>query len=242
MTDHGGPLFPGGVGVSALRVYPWSTPDGLRGGTPHMHLVCTEGYLVIEGSGVVQTITASGYEEIPLRPGDVVSFSPGTIHRLVNSDGRLRLNVVMQNDGLPEAGDAVLTYPPERLVDRDTYDAVTSLVDPTTGEVDDNRARARRDLAIEGFTQLRQAARDADPAPLREFHAAANRLVSGRLDEWRRRWSATALRAAQLTGEQIDALARGDHGYLRSARTQRTAQPDQTVLGMCGFLSPYQIR
>ena len=235
-------LFPGGTSVSELRVYPWETPDDRHGGSPHMHLVCTEGYLVLDGDGAVQTLTTAGFAETPLRPGDVVWFTPGTIHRLINGDGRLRLNVVMQNDGLPEAGDAVLTYPPEHLVDRATYDAATSLVDADTGLPDERRARARRDLAIAGFARLRKAAEAGDPEPLRAFHAAAAHLVSGLLDEWRRRWSSTAAEAARRTGAQLDALAGGDHGHLREAEVRRVPRPEQTALGMCGYLSRFDLR
>ena len=62
------------------------------------------------GSGAVHTISRDGAGIHPLAEGSVVWFSPGTVHRLVN-DGDLRLVVVMQNSGLPEAGDAVLTFP-----------------------------------------------------------------------------------------------------------------------------------
>lgn len=58
----------------------------------------------------MQTLTTSGYEVTPLEPGTVAWFTPGTIHRLVNEDD-LRITVLMQNNGLPEAGDAVLTLP-----------------------------------------------------------------------------------------------------------------------------------
>ncbi|MZD09815.1 cupin domain-containing protein, partial [Streptomyces sp. SID5785] len=101
--------FPAAVGVSRLRVYDWPTVDGLPGGgTPHLHLTCSEGYVVTAGHGAVQTLTTSGYRETPLEPGSVAWFTPGTIHRLVNAGG-LEITVVMQNSGLPEAGDAVLT-------------------------------------------------------------------------------------------------------------------------------------
>src|SRR5687768_5708435 len=98
------PAFPGAVGVSHLRVYDTRAPDGLAGGTPHVHTVCTEAYLVVNGAGAVQTLTTEGYQETALEPGVAVWFTPGTIHRLVNH-GDLELFVLMQNDGLPEAGD-----------------------------------------------------------------------------------------------------------------------------------------
>jgi mannose-6-phosphate isomerase-like protein (cupin superfamily) len=112
-----GAAFPGAVGISDLRVYDWPTADGVCGGSPHMHLVCAETYVVTGGEGSVQTLTWSGYAETPLTAGSVVTFTPGTIHRLVNGDGRLRITVVMQNSGLPEAGDAVFTFPAAVLAD-----------------------------------------------------------------------------------------------------------------------------
>ena len=149
----GVPELPGAVGITALRVYDWEAADGLCGGSPHLHLCCTEGYVVVGGAGRVQTLSASGSAETPLRPGDVVWFTPGTIHRAVN-DGDLHVVALMQNSGLPEAGDAVLTLPPEHLADPDAYRRAVSLAGPDGPSPE--RARARRDLAVEGFTRLRE--------------------------------------------------------------------------------------
>src|ERR1700756_765802 len=93
--------FPGATGVTVLDVYDWPAPDGLRGGSAHVHLASTEGYVVLSGAGQLQTLARQGYTQTPLHPGDCLWFTPGTIHRLVN-DGGLRLLVVMQNGGLPE--------------------------------------------------------------------------------------------------------------------------------------------
>jgi uncharacterized cupin superfamily protein len=112
-----------------LAVYDWDAADGLCGGSPHVHLCCTECYVVVGGSGRLQTLTASGAGEQPLRPGDVVWFTPGTVHRAVN-DGDLQVVVLMQNSGLPEAGDAVLTLPAEHLADRDSYERAVAAPSP----------------------------------------------------------------------------------------------------------------
>jgi len=230
------PEFPGAVGISALRVYDWETADGLCGGSPHVHLCCTECYVVVGGAGRLQTLTASGSSEQPLRPGDVVWFTPGTIHRAVN-DGDLRVVVLMQNSGLPESGDAVLTLPPEHLADPDAYRRAISLQGPDGPSPE--RARARRDLAIEGFRELRRRTEAGDAAALEAFHAAAAALVRPQLREWRRRWERGAAAVSDRTGQQIDALAAGDHHHLRDAVVSRIAQPPPTTLGMCGHLSPY---
>lgn len=41
--------LPGGVAVSHLSVYDWPAADGVCGGTPHMHLTCSEAYVVTGG-------------------------------------------------------------------------------------------------------------------------------------------------------------------------------------------------
>ncbi|MEV6985639.1 cupin [Sphaerisporangium sp. NPDC051017] len=233
--------LPGGVGVSRLCVYDAVAPDGEIGGTPHLHLCCTEAYVVTAGSGLVQTLTLSGYRETRLHPGAVVWFAPGTIHRLVNKGG-LEIIVLMQNSGLPEAGDAVLTLPPDLLADPATYAAAVALPDGGAPGADITVAYARRDLAVRGFERLRAAALAGDLTPLREFHAAAIRLVRPHVDDWRRRWRSGAWRAADETGHQLDALARGEAPHLAEAQVYQMAEPrDRGRLGMCGLLDTYPV-
>ena len=186
-TTAGAPAsghFPGGTAVSRVRIYDWPTPDGLRGGSPHVHLVCTEGYVVVAGSGRLQTLGPDGSVEAPLRPGDVVWFTPGVIHRAVN-DGGLEVLVVMQNAGLPEAGDAVLTMPPSILADPERYAAQMALSSPDRIDpADEQRARRRRDLAVEGFLALRDRVRGRRarrPGRLPPGRAAPGRAPAGRL-------------------------------------------------------------
>ncbi|MEU6923082.1 MULTISPECIES: cupin [unclassified Streptomyces] len=231
--------LPGAVAVSHLRVYDWPTADGLRGGTPHLHLTCSEGYVVVGGTGSVQTLTASGFRQTPLAPGALVWFTPGTIHRLVNEDG-LRIVVLMENSGLPEAGDAVLTLPPDHLMDPDAYRAAAIL--PADGsEADQERAaRARRDLAVEGFLALRRATEAGDPEPLAAFHRAAAALVRPRAEDWRGRWRRGAVAASEATGEQLDAVARGDGGHLADARVHAEQPAAYGKFGMCGRLDVYR--
>lgn len=220
-------IFPGGVAVSVVRVYDWPTADGLCGGSPHMHLLCTEAYVVVEGSGAVQTLTVSGYAENPLTAGDVVWFPPGTVHRLLNYDGRLRVMVIMQNGGLPEAGDAVFTFPAAVLADPAAYRASAA------GD-DQARARSRRDLAVEGFLELRSQGAEA----VAGFHRTALRLLVPLLDGLAERWRTTALAAAVETGDHLDNLRQGDVSHLRTARIVRAGS--QARLGMCGHLDTYR--
>ncbi|TWD80898.1 cupin domain [Kribbella amoyensis] len=238
-TPGSAAALPGGIGVSLLTVYDLEAPDGLVGGTPHLHLACREGYYVVDGTGSVQTLNATGYTETPLRAGTLVWFDPGTIHRLVN-DGGLRIFTLMANSGLPEAGDAVLTLPPEHLTDRETYLAATAL----TGEGEDRTAAAmrRRDLALAGYGALREEYEQDGPAALDEFYQAAIRIVRPQLADWRRRWEQGARRQADETGRVLDALESGAGPHLAGAEVHRLVEPTETGRhGMCGHLDVYDL-
>jgi mannose-6-phosphate isomerase-like protein (cupin superfamily) len=236
------PPFPGGVGLSHLRVYDTTAPDGLAGGTPHLHTVCTEAYAVVAGTGSVQTLTAAGPEEVPLEPGAFVWFTPGTIHRLVNRGG-LEILVLMANAGLPEAGDMVITFPPDVVRSAEAYGAAATLPDDdrtTAGPGD--APRRRRDAAVPEFLRLVAATDAGDPGPLRAFHHAAAALVRPRLAAWERIWRDGPLAAAERTGEQLAALAAGVADHLADASVHRLPPPPvERRLGCCGTLGTYVV-
>ncbi|KJL33731.1 cupin domain-containing protein [Microbacterium azadirachtae] len=232
MTD----LFPGAVGVSRLRVYTDRAIDGLRGGSPHLHTVCSEGYLVTSGNGRVQTLTlGEGFRETALAPGALLWFGPGTIHRLVN-EGDLELVVIMQNSGLPEAGDAVLTFPDAQVSAATAYSAAARIDGPDAASRL-TAAMIRRDRAVEGFSALRDAAASGDLDPLRRFHARAAALVADHADTWRERWRTGAWTAAAATSRQLDAIEAADTAHFADAAMHR-AEPVER-LGMCGWLRAY---
>jgi mannose-6-phosphate isomerase-like protein (cupin superfamily) len=234
------PLFPGGTAVSSLRVYDWEAEDGLSGGTPHMHTVSTEGYVVVAGAGAVHTLSAAGTAADPLGPGSVLWFSPGTIHRLVNAGG-LELVVVMQNAGLPEAGDAVFTFPREVLADRAAYDAAAQLSQDWPEAERERFARARRDLALEGYRELRDAVEQHGPAALADFHRLAAELVRPRVERWRALWAETVDAETDRTRGQLTALAAGDGGHLADGTVVRgEPTPGVRLFGMCGRLQTWQ--
>ncbi|MFJ4523654.1 cupin domain-containing protein [Streptomyces sp. NPDC088810] len=186
--------LPGAVGLSHLSAYDWEAADGVCGGSPHLHLVCNEAYVVTGGRGAVQTLGSDGYRDIPLQPGSVAWFTPGTVHRMVQG-GDLRITVLMQNSGLPEAGDAVFTFPPEVLADPERYAAAATLP-PGTGPRTEAAARRRRDLAVEGYLVLREALVAGDDRPYRDFQRAAARLIRAEVPAWRELWRAAALATA----------------------------------------------
>lgn len=235
------PLLPGGIGISHLRVYDTAAPDGLAGGTPHLHTLCTEAYSVVAGRGRVQTLTANGgFDEVPLEPGALVWFTPGTIHRLVN-DGDLEIYVLMQNAGLPEAGDMVITMPPDVVEDPDAYVSAASLPeDERTTRGSGDAARSRRDAGVRGFTALRESAARGDLAPLLRFHDAARRIVTPHLDRFEAVWQDGPARAAAETGAQITTMRDGSADHLQTASVHRLPPPPgERRMGCCGTLGTY---
>lgn len=231
--------FPGGTSLSHLEVYSDAAPDGICGGSPHMHLVSTEAYIVISGEGALQAIDADGFRETPLAPGAVVWFTPGTIHRAVNRGG-LQVVVLMSNAGLPEAGDAVLTFPADVVGDRDSYAAAVSLGD----DPDERAARAgrRRDLAVTGFETLREAVAGGDRTALAAFHSAAAALVHNRAQTWPDLVRERPLAQAEHSLALAEAVASGSAAHLSEARVH-TAVPSEGArgFGMCGRLRTYDV-
>lgn len=233
------PLFPGGVAVSGLKVYDWEAADGRCGGSPHLHTASSEGYIVTGGSGEVHTVSSAGRGIHPLAPGEIVWFSPGTVHRLVNH-GDLELVVVMQNAGLPEAGDAVLTFPAEVLDDPVAYATAAALPegdDATRAEA----ARARRDLAMRGYLQLLADLEARGDAALADLHARAARLVQPKAAHWQRLWRETVGAETDRTRDQLGRLAEGMPALLAEASVARGERtPGPRGFGMCGRLQTWR--
>jgi len=189
----------------------------------------------------VQTLGPQGFREIPLEPGAFVWFTPGTIHRLVNGDGALEILVLMQNAGLPEAGDMVITFPSDVLDDPEAYARAHALPEgeqTTAGSGD--AARARRDAGVEGFTRLRAALeREGRPA-LDRFYHQVGRLLAPRAPEWQAIFERGPRAAVDATERQLAALASGDAAHLADASVHRLAPPpDERRMGCCGTLGVY---
>jgi mannose-6-phosphate isomerase-like protein (cupin superfamily) len=230
--------FPGGTSVSRLSVYSGACADGLEGGTPHLHTASTEAYVVVGGRGALVTADLRGVRETELNPGSTVWFTPGTIHRAVNRGG-LEVVVVMQNAGLPEAGDAVMTFPPEIVADPVRYrDAATLPLDAPDDVVEAAVGR-RRELAVAGFLPIAAALRDGDPGPLRAFYEHAVALVRPRVAGWREIWEDTVARQGRETADILDALGRGDGTHLSRAALMES--PPQARWGMCGHLRTHDV-
>jgi mannose-6-phosphate isomerase-like protein (cupin superfamily) len=234
--------LPGGVGVSYLEVYESESPDGIRGGSAHVHLSCTESYVVIGGSGRLQTLSRQGFEEIELHERQVVWFTPGVVHRLV-SNGDLDIIIVMQNGGLPESGDCILSFPEEYLKDRARYREAVQLPPIELGrDVVDAAAKTRKDLSITGFVALRAAVERDGFAALEAFYRDAAALVEGDRDRWRELWQQGAVQATETTGSQLDELDGGDLSYLAQGALRMTeVRAGSPRAGMCGRITSFDV-
>jgi mannose-6-phosphate isomerase-like protein (cupin superfamily) len=235
--------LPGGISLTHLKVYNTQGPDALCGGSPHLHFACSEAYWVVAGEGAVQTLSETGFREVPLKPGFVVWFTPGLIHRLINRDGCLEIYVIMENGGLPENGDSLLTFAPDYLKDERTYVDIASL--SPAGAVYTNSEEAagrRRDLAVEGFLALRQAFETEGAPALREFYGRAVRLMQAKAPEWRRLWQSGPRSTIDRTESYLDALAGGSGSYLSKGAVFEMpvgAKHETRKLGFCGTLRSY---
>lgn len=242
-VDRALPSFPGSTSVSHLCVYDWEAADGLHGGSPHLHTVSTEAYVVTAGRGEVHTISAAGPAQDTLEPGSLLWFTPGTIHRLVNHDG-LELNVVMSNAGLPEAGDAVLTFPSDILEDAEKYAEAVAL--PSDESARPEAARRRRDLALEGYRQLlTQIEIDGVDSAMQRLYTQAQALVQPKVSRWQEIFEANVAAETRRVQDQLASLAAGDAQHLQQAQVYRgdvAAGSEQTprLFGMCGRLQTWR--
>ena len=233
----------GGIAVSRLRVYDWPTTDGQMGGSPHLHTASTEGYVVLAGTGALESLSSRGLEETPLHPGAVVWFTPGTVHRLINGSGDLDILTLMSNGGLPEAGDAVLTFPAEVLADPERYRAAAMLPATDDARELERAARERRDLALAGWAQLRERA-DADlDGALNELYTAAARLVAPRVGTWEGIWQTGPAAQSAATAEALKLLATAETASLYGSGVgAHDPLPGGERWGMCGRLTVWPQR
>lgn len=233
--------LPGGIGVSHLMVYDTPAPDGLVGGSPHMHFACSEAYLVINGQGSVQTLSSEGFRQVSLRAGSLVWFTPGLIHRLINKDCKLEIFAVMENAGLPEHGDSVLTFPLKHLADEDAYLQFASLERAGSAFADTREAaKTRRDLAVEGFLSLRAELEKG--GSLQSFYSQAVRLMQSKESTWRELWQTGAKSTIQRTKTFLDKLHKGVSDYLDQGKVFEVPldpAQEERKLGMCGTLRTY---
>lgn len=226
--------LPGSISISRLKVYGTPSYDGQCSGTPHVHLLCAETYFVLNGSGAVEMIDTNGFSRVELRPYDALTFTSGTIHRLINSSGDLELLVLMGHSGLPERGDNVVCFTDEWLSDDTVYaDAMR------VATLDD--AYRRRDRGVEGFLRLKAAFAEnieKGQAALRHFYDRAIARSAPFRPEWARVLQREA-DAARESAERLGALNAGEIAALLSAQHGMIAAQPPASLGFCGHLQRY---
>ena len=227
--------MPGAILTTRLKVYDTAGPDGQFGGTPHMHLCCTEMYFVIGGSGSVEIIDPTGFSRVELPLHAAYIFSPGTIHRLINPHKDLELFIVMQNSGLPERGDNLVTFNDEIMQSQDKFAAAMKVQSVEDGY-------RRRDQGVAGFLELKKAFKQGDReglAALNQFYDLAVKRTSGRQAEWRKVVTEGALAEAQRSVAILDELARGDTSYLAGTQQHLVLPKPHSTVGFCGHLNRY---
>jgi len=231
--------FPGGASLSLLDVYSDAAPDGVCGGSPHMHTASTECYIAVGGRGQLHSLTSDGYRETDLVHGRIAWFTPGTIHRSVNLD-HAQIVVLMSNAGLPESGDAVMTFPPEHLVDAERYREAAALPEGASEAELAEAASRRRDLAVEGYMPIRDALIAGDDRPLIAFREAAARIVADRAESWTRIVRDGPLAQVQVTLDVLARMRAGDAAHLADATVVDGLEPEHRF-GMCGRLRAFDV-
>jgi mannose-6-phosphate isomerase-like protein (cupin superfamily) len=227
--------MPGSTLMSRLKVYDTPTPDGQRGGTPHVHLLCTEMYFVLAGSGAVEMIDTRGFSRVELGQNAALLFSPGTIHRLINPNGDLEILVIMQNSGLPERGDNVVCFTEVYMNSDEIYGAAMKVSNL-------EEAYLRRDRGVEGFLLLKAAfeqSLESGCTALEHFYQLAEKRTEPFRAEWSRLVQTGAVTAVNETLSQLDALQNHDISHLFQAQNQLIPPSDTRSLGFCGHLNRY---
>jgi mannose-6-phosphate isomerase-like protein (cupin superfamily) len=223
-----------GVGLTHLTVYDQRpAPDGKQSGSPHVHAVTDEGYYVLSGTGKVELHDLkNGFRTVDLTPGRYLQFPPGTLHRLVNTEG-LTILVVMGNAGLAEHGDARIYFGKEVDDDPAEYARLTGL--PRAKGLEG--ALDRRDAAIRAYMGLLElwktdrAAYFADLARFLDAHNKAMAAIKDRLKE--------DVAAGPVAWSGIATLRLEDLPENRESQVPLLFTPGETTsLGMCGILRP----
>jgi mannose-6-phosphate isomerase-like protein (cupin superfamily) len=231
-------ILPAGVGLTHIKVYDTPGPDGVITGGAHVHLVCSEIYFVLKGTGSVETLSAGGVESMDLVPNKAVFFRPGTFHRILNPNKDLEILTIMQNGALPERGDFVLPFPMEVLRNPAAYQQAIRA--PSLPD-----AIKRRDLSLKGYAELKAAfgrSIEEGRQALRAFYQAARNLIVPKVDgfEWVLKVGAQTEVKANL--DACDFLRAGRLDYLENSAHGGIYPLNETPrVGITGELHSYAL-
>ncbi len=234
-------ILPAGVGLTHIKVYDTLAPDGVVSGGAHIHLVCSEIYFILQGTGKIELLSIDGLETIDLVPNKAVFFRPGTFHRILNPNKDVELLAIMQNGGLPERGDFVMSFPAEILASPGNYNKALRAQTPA-------EATTRRDLSIKGFTELKAAfsrSKAEGQTALRKFYSAARNLIAPKVDGFEWVLKVGAQTEVKRSLDACDFIKSGRVDYLENSYGGGHAAlypfGDPPTNGMCGELHPYAL-
>lgn len=222
----------GGIGLTHLEVYSQRPgPDGVLAGCAHIHALCDEAYLGVNGSGAIELHDpVNGFRTVPIEPGTYVQFPPGTLHRSVCFED-FEVVALMGNSGLPERGDARIYFGPEVDADPEEFERLKGLAAEGL-----EGALARRDASAEAYMRLYdlwEADREGYLAELRRFYDCHKASLVERRAELERVVRDGPLTWAEESLTRIGALpADGNGGAIQHAE----AGSEGIKLGMCGLL------
>jgi mannose-6-phosphate isomerase-like protein (cupin superfamily) len=231
-------ILPGGVGLTHIQVYSEPCPDGLIGGGAHIHMVCSEIYYVLAGSGQIELLSMEGVETVELAPLKAVFFRPGVFHRVLNPHKDLQLLAIMQNGGLPERGDFVMSFPADVLNSASAYQQAVRAPNLT-------EALTRRDLSIKGYLELKAAfarGKEFGQEALRDFYHAARAIIAPKVDAFEWVLKVGAQTEAKNSLDACDFIKSGRTDYLEMARhAALDPSREPARAGMCGELHAYAL-
>jgi mannose-6-phosphate isomerase-like protein (cupin superfamily) len=230
---HGGELI-GGIGLTHLTVYDQRpAPDGQMSGTPHVHAITDEGYYTISGTGKVELHDLkAGFRTVDLSPGRYIQFSPGTLHRLINTD-HLVLLVIIGNAGLAEQGDARIYF--GKAIDEDPAEYARLVGLAKTAGLEG--ALDRRDAAIRAYAELIalwKNDRDAYFRELERFVGVHMKAAEG----LRPRFAKTVETGPVAWSERFQRRLKDLPNLGDEPVPLRHAPSGDTTFGMCGILRP----
>jgi hypothetical protein len=167
-----------------------------------------------------------------------VFFRPGIFHRVLNPNKNLTILSVMQNGGLPERGDFVMSFPQEILTSAAAYAKAVRVTDVAS-------ALVRRDLSIKGYLRIKEAfaaSKEQGQQALREFYKAARDLMAPKVDGFEWVLKVGAQNEVKDSLDACDFIRSGRVAYLersRHAALYPLAEPGTP--GMGGDLHPYAL-
>lgn len=226
--------LPGSSVSVRVKVYDTPSLDGQISGTPHVHLLCTEMYFVLAGSGSVEVIDKDGFSRIELLPYSTLIFRPGTIHRLINPNKNLELLVIEQS-GLPELGDNIVCFKDDLLQNDECFAQAMKV-----NSVDD--AHKRRNLGVEGFLEIQSAfakSQQQGQVALENFYKLAAERTSHLHPKWKNLIANGALIEAQNSMKQLNNLTSNNISHLFETEQHLVHAEKYSKQGCCGYLDRY---